>query len=92
MQGRERMENMMDDDMVNELLAEISQGYSLLADPTEGTFNVWVVYEDGGTSMAPYEGVTNDELRAVHMLHPDKVSHRYPLLDWPNGPPELSRD
>ena len=29
--------------------------------------------------------MTEEELKAVHALHPDKLTFRYPRMDWPNG-------
>ncbi|SEW19209.1 hypothetical protein SAMN05444851_2014 [Aliiroseovarius sediminilitoris] len=63
-------------DMVQELLAEIDEGNTLLATFEDGEYAVWVDYGHK-TSTAPYEGVTQDELDAVVKQFPDKVTIRH---------------
>lgn len=63
----------MDMRVVNNLLAEIDEGNTLLVDPTDGTFNVWTMNEFGKTSMAPYEDVTLATIAEVRARHPASV-------------------
>ena len=60
-------------DVVTTLRAEIDQGHTLLADPTDETFCVWVTYRDGGTSAAPFKDLTAVDLALVAEGHFGKV-------------------
>lgn len=68
--------NDMDMAVVNDLLNEIADGNTLLADPVDGKFNVWVEYPEGRTSMAAFEGVTLATIAEVRARCPSSVYFR----------------
>ena len=53
------------------IMEEIADGHSLAAAKGEdGTYAVWVVYADGGTSRGPYEDVTEADMESLRRIVP----------------------
>ena len=79
-------------DVVNDLLTEIEQGHTLLADPTGETFSVRVVAPYEGISTATFEGVTAANLALVAKQHFGKVEVRNAGFLAGNGRTYRSRE
>lgn len=66
---------MISNAMVEALLVEIEQYKATLLVTLcdDGTYNVWPEYSNTGPAMAPFEDVTEAELKFVQLRYPNKV-------------------